>query len=442
MGSEVVQTKYEELETIARRFAQQAQANRALQQQVQRGVAALRNGGWEGRGAFAFFGEMEQQVFPVLARLTNALAEAQATTLVIKEIIRQAEEEAARVFRGDAYANTDNGSDVELNSSTPYSEIDKSKFDGFSIAKAVFDFVLGFLVIGDVWDILNEGVIKPLTGRERDEFVMLLAGLGLTAELAHLLPTPGAEDAPNVGLSALKAIAKMVPAGAARDALLETIEQGFKNPQQASAILESLTKLGKNGDLLQTLIKNPDVLNTVLKDGPDALDLLVRHGDEGVQLVKNIPDKGIDILRTYDPKYAADIPGGSLLAQEGKTIVGAKDTPHTIREHIAKTPEELTQRLVANPHYKNGTSSFTDLTKAEESISMGLRNNPNKISEVLNKNDGATVVFTHDVGSPIGTHVLKPGDPPTVASKVRVVLIRDSLSPSGYRIYTAFPTVR
>lgn len=51
MAAEVVQTKYEELDAIARRFAQQAQTNRALQQQVQRGVDALRNGGWEGRGA-------------------------------------------------------------------------------------------------------------------------------------------------------------------------------------------------------------------------------------------------------------------------------------------------------------------------------------------------------------------------------------------------------
>lgn len=101
MAAEVVQTKYEELDAIARRFAQQAQTNRALQQQVQRGVDALRNGGWEGRGALAFFGEMEQRVFPVMARLTNALAEAQVTTLVIKAIVRQAEEEAASVFRGE-----------------------------------------------------------------------------------------------------------------------------------------------------------------------------------------------------------------------------------------------------------------------------------------------------------------------------------------------------
>lgn len=108
MGAEVVQTKYEELDAIARRFAQQAQANRALQQQVQRGVAALRNGGWEGRGAAAFFGEMEQRVFPVMARLTNALAEAQVTTLVIKDLIRQAEEEAANALRGADHGSANN----------------------------------------------------------------------------------------------------------------------------------------------------------------------------------------------------------------------------------------------------------------------------------------------------------------------------------------------
>lgn len=101
MDAEVIQTKYEELDAIARRFAQQAQANRTLHQRVQRDVGALRSGGWEGRGSAAFFAEMEQKVFPIMARLTEALAAAQATTLQVKAIIQQAEEEAASVFRGE-----------------------------------------------------------------------------------------------------------------------------------------------------------------------------------------------------------------------------------------------------------------------------------------------------------------------------------------------------
>lgn len=99
MSAEVIQSKYEELETIACRFGQQAQATRELQRRVRRGAGALRNGGWEGRGSAAFTGEMEQKIFPAMQRLMEALAEAQATTLQVKAIIQKAEEEAASVFR-------------------------------------------------------------------------------------------------------------------------------------------------------------------------------------------------------------------------------------------------------------------------------------------------------------------------------------------------------
>ncbi|MBX3010474.1 MAG: WXG100 family type VII secretion target [Caldilineaceae bacterium] len=101
MGAEIVQTDYDELAAIARRFAQQAQANRALHARVQRNVSALRQGGWQGKGSAAFFGEMDQSVFPVLQRLSDALTAAQSTTLQIEALIRQAEEEAASVFRGE-----------------------------------------------------------------------------------------------------------------------------------------------------------------------------------------------------------------------------------------------------------------------------------------------------------------------------------------------------
>lgn len=116
MSAEVIQSKYEELETIARRFGQQAQTTRDLQRRVQRGADALRNGGWEGRGSAAFTSEMEQKVFPAMQRLMEALAEAQATTLQVKAIIQKAEEEAASVFRNDS-DNRATGSDQDGSSS-------------------------------------------------------------------------------------------------------------------------------------------------------------------------------------------------------------------------------------------------------------------------------------------------------------------------------------
>lgn len=113
MSAEVIQSKYEELEKIARRFEQQAQATRALQQRVQRSAGALRNGGWVGRGSAAFTGEMEQKLFPGLHRLFEALTTAQSATVEIAQLIREAEEEAASVFRGD-YSKTPGEANARL----------------------------------------------------------------------------------------------------------------------------------------------------------------------------------------------------------------------------------------------------------------------------------------------------------------------------------------
>jgi hypothetical protein len=62
---------------------------------------ALEQGGWEGQGATAFYDEMQNEVFPAMQRLMSALSEAQMVTLQIRDIIWQAEEEAASVFGVD-----------------------------------------------------------------------------------------------------------------------------------------------------------------------------------------------------------------------------------------------------------------------------------------------------------------------------------------------------
>ena len=100
MSNDVIQAQYEQLDNIASRFGQAAQNNAALAQQVAHAVQALQNGGWEGKGAAAFFAEMETTTNPALQRLIHALEEAQTTTLEIKQIIQQAEEEASAPFGG------------------------------------------------------------------------------------------------------------------------------------------------------------------------------------------------------------------------------------------------------------------------------------------------------------------------------------------------------
>jgi WXG100 family type VII secretion target len=94
MSNDIIQADYDILETIAGRFAQQAEASQAMHDAVRRAVQALQKGGWESEGSSAFFAEMEGDIFPAVTRLTDALSEAQRVTLQVKETFQAAEEDA------------------------------------------------------------------------------------------------------------------------------------------------------------------------------------------------------------------------------------------------------------------------------------------------------------------------------------------------------------
>lgn len=104
MGSEIIQAQYDQLEQIALRFGRQSEAAAQTTQHAQQSMRALQAGGWEGRGAAAFFGEMERSVLPAMQRLTAALHQSQTVTRQISQVMYAAEEEASRPFRGEGAA--------------------------------------------------------------------------------------------------------------------------------------------------------------------------------------------------------------------------------------------------------------------------------------------------------------------------------------------------
>lgn len=104
MPADVIQVEYERLSEVAAGFGGNADVAAALQGQVQRSAQALRQGGWVGRGSAAFFSEMDGKIAPAVQRLAAALREAQRVSTQIGYLMRQAEEEAARPFRGQASA--------------------------------------------------------------------------------------------------------------------------------------------------------------------------------------------------------------------------------------------------------------------------------------------------------------------------------------------------
>src|SRR5438067_2266164 len=105
----VIQAQYEVLETIAQNFAAQAQASEGMTKRVRGQTGALRDSAWKGRGADAFLGEMDQRIFPTLERLTGALSEASRISQQLAKDIKQAEEEAAALFRGRGGSSAGDG---------------------------------------------------------------------------------------------------------------------------------------------------------------------------------------------------------------------------------------------------------------------------------------------------------------------------------------------
>lgn len=166
MSADLIQTNYEELETIASRFQQRAEVITELYNRLQRCVQELEEGDWEGKGSDAFFTEMHTDIYPAVQRLSTALDEAGNVTLAVKDLIRQAEEEASAIFQGNPIA---------LSPST------NGKGDGGGVWDKVGEWVHGGLDLlglvpgfGEAADGIN-GLIYLAEGRE------LEAGLSFAA---------------------------------------------------------------------------------------------------------------------------------------------------------------------------------------------------------------------------------------------------------------------
>lgn len=97
--AEEIRADYQQMDQVAKKFAQQSQAVQQTLAKVRSSMSKLQNGGWQGKGSQAFFSEMSGKVLPASQRLQQALAEASQAAKEISQTIRQAEEQASSVFR-------------------------------------------------------------------------------------------------------------------------------------------------------------------------------------------------------------------------------------------------------------------------------------------------------------------------------------------------------
>jgi WXG100 family type VII secretion target len=94
-----IRAEYDQLDQLANRFVQQAQAIQQMTQRVRSGLEKLESGGWIGLGASAFFEEMHGELLPACQRFHDVLNDSSQASKEIAQILRHAETEAAAPFK-------------------------------------------------------------------------------------------------------------------------------------------------------------------------------------------------------------------------------------------------------------------------------------------------------------------------------------------------------
>lgn len=94
-----VQADYDELANIANQLNQEAAGVEQLMNRINNLVGQAQGGGWIGRGAQAFYAEMEDLVMPGMRRLARGLEDASRAINQISQILSQAEQDASSLFK-------------------------------------------------------------------------------------------------------------------------------------------------------------------------------------------------------------------------------------------------------------------------------------------------------------------------------------------------------
>ncbi len=100
MAADLVQSDYERIGQVATQFQKLHDQQTHMESMLRQTYQQLRSS-WQGDAAVAFFGEMDETIFPALKRLQTTLTTASAMTTQISQTFRQAEEEAAKLMKFD-----------------------------------------------------------------------------------------------------------------------------------------------------------------------------------------------------------------------------------------------------------------------------------------------------------------------------------------------------
>lgn len=99
MTASTFRANYDELKQAQNTFNQNAGAIASMNQNLKAQLETLQGGDWIGEAATKFYQEMDSSVMPSLNRLQKALQEAGRITHQIATLVKQAEDDAAGVFK-------------------------------------------------------------------------------------------------------------------------------------------------------------------------------------------------------------------------------------------------------------------------------------------------------------------------------------------------------
>ena len=99
MGAPRIRVEYDLLNQISKIFARQGEGISSLNQKVARQLEVLRSGHWIGKGATAFYQEMDNEILPALKRLSEAMTTGDRVTRGIIQIMHDTDEELANLIQ-------------------------------------------------------------------------------------------------------------------------------------------------------------------------------------------------------------------------------------------------------------------------------------------------------------------------------------------------------
>jgi len=99
MSSPKIRCDYDELQKISQIFSAQNSEIARINRKIKSAQGTLEGGDWIGKGAKAFFKEMNGEVNPAMKRLEKAMAQAARITKQISKIMKQAEDDSSNIFK-------------------------------------------------------------------------------------------------------------------------------------------------------------------------------------------------------------------------------------------------------------------------------------------------------------------------------------------------------